>query len=583
MDSINLILSIPCKVRIMEIEEQKMQGAAIKLLQILLEETCKESKKVIQMVCANLKPDKVVKFIVEIFKIYEISHTLQDRDDNSQIHDLSSHPSVMRQAVLKAYHVLRTVEDHDKSFNLKKYKDISWDMWNYLKDRSHRIEVFYKDASRKDSGILTRVYFPFAPSLELNETEKDIFRHIEDRQKNLILWTRSAHRNFTYKSKLKKIPILFELLFGFFSEVFQFLLILLTIVLNLLILSLYIIPDSVIDKQGANSSIVIITKPNLRLASYFYWRHVFTIPHSLLSLWMIAQYFITQKKNFIVIPFGLKNFRFESEMWVKKHLRYFYRWMRKQSHKEETFFTYESYTKCYEFNLLSFGTLYCLIFVLCSILAASSISFGYLYCICIPYTFMRLPQLQNVKRTLEIKKSQLFSLTLVLFALLWIYAIISFTFLYSFFNVNQNLFCDSLFECYITVLRVGLFSSFGGSIPSTYVNQPGPDFTIFAWRAIIDVSYYLIITLIILPIAIGIFNDGFSKLNNEMARIEQDQKDRCFVCGIENDVFEKHDLQVENGVFEKHYKKINNSGKTTFYPKEDSKDLEGVDWKKKNN
>ena len=46
------------------------------------------------------------------------SHTLQDRDDNSQIHDLSSHPSVMRQAVLKAYHVLRTIEDHDKSFNL---------------------------------------------------------------------------------------------------------------------------------------------------------------------------------------------------------------------------------------------------------------------------------------------------------------------------------------------------------------------------------------------------------------------------------------------------------------------------------
>uniref|UniRef100_A0A1X7UGM0 Uncharacterized protein n=1 Tax=Amphimedon queenslandica TaxID=400682 RepID=A0A1X7UGM0_AMPQE len=27
----------------------------------------------------------------------------------------------------------------------------------------------------------------------------------------------------------------------------------------------------------------------------------------------------------------------------------------------------------------------------------------FLYCICIPYTFMRVPQLQNVKRTLEIK------------------------------------------------------------------------------------------------------------------------------------------------------------------------------------
>uniref|UniRef100_A0A1X7UHI3 Inositol 1,4,5-trisphosphate/ryanodine receptor domain-containing protein n=1 Tax=Amphimedon queenslandica TaxID=400682 RepID=A0A1X7UHI3_AMPQE len=554
IDSINLILSTPCNVAIVEIEEQKMQGVAIKLLQILLEETCKESKKVIQMVCTNLKKDKVVKFIVEIFGIYKI-----DRDDNSQIHDLSSHLSAMRQAVLKAYHVLRTVEDHDKSFNFtillsiylekcdktifseKCDKQILWNILSYLEERSHRIEVFYEDT--KGSGILTRVYFPYAPSLELSETEKHIFKHnvnredIEDRQENLILWTKSAHRNFTHKSKLKKIPPLFNVLFGFFSELFNFLLILLTILLNLLILSLYIIPDSVIDQQGANSSIVIITKPNLRLASYFYWRHVFTIPHLLLSLWMTAQYFITEKKNFIVIPYGLKNARYKIEMWVKKHFRYFYK---KILRTQKTIFAYESYTKCYEFNLLSFGTLYRLIFVLCSILAASSISFGYLYCICIPYTFMRLPQLQNVKKTLEIKKSQLFSLTLVLFALLWIYAIISFTFLYSFFDVNQNLFCDSLFECYITVLRVGLFSSFGGSIPSTYVNQPGPDFTIFAWRAIIDVSYYLIITLIILPIAIGIFNDGFSKLNNEMAMIEQDQKDRCFVCGIENDVFEKH-------------------------------------------
>ena len=73
-----------------------------------------------------------------------------------------------------------------------------------------------------------------------------------------------------------------------------------------------------------------------------------------------------------------------------------------------------------------------------------------------------LVQYTNSQNIFCFIESQLFSLTLVLFALLWIYAIISFTFLYSFFDVNQNLFCDSLFECYITVLRVGLFSSFGG-------------------------------------------------------------------------------------------------------------------------
>lgn len=61
------------------------------------------------------------------------SHTLQDRDDNSQIHDLSSHPSAMRQAVLKAYHVLRTVEDHDKSFKLSNHYVLMYNT-QYSKD-----------------------------------------------------------------------------------------------------------------------------------------------------------------------------------------------------------------------------------------------------------------------------------------------------------------------------------------------------------------------------------------------------------------------------------------------------------------
>ena len=65
---------------------------------------------------------------------------------------------------------------------------------------------------------------------------------------------------------------------------------------------------SVIAEQAVNSSIVVITSPQLRVSSYKYWRLAFAIPHVILALWMVLRYFITQFKNLIVIHYGFKNF-----------------------------------------------------------------------------------------------------------------------------------------------------------------------------------------------------------------------------------------------------------------------------------
>lgn len=97
---------------------------------------------------------------------------------------------------------------------------------------------------------------------------------------------------------------------------------------------------------------------------------------------------------------------FDVEMFIKRHLRPIYRAMRKISNKKKTFLKKETRIKCYELNLVSVGNLYRLLFLLCSIMAASSISFGYLYCICLPYVFMWVPQLHNIKRALDIKSKE---------------------------------------------------------------------------------------------------------------------------------------------------------------------------------
>lgn len=44
---------------------------------------------------------------------------------------------------------------------------------------------------------------------------------------------------------------------------------------------------------------------------------------------------------------------------------------------------------------------------------------------------------------------------------LYIYAVISFAFLHESFNPKANLYCESLGECFITVVRYGLIDNLG--------------------------------------------------------------------------------------------------------------------------
>lgn len=59
---------------------------------------------------------------------------------------------------------------------------------------------------------------------------------------------------------------------------------------------------------------------------------------------------------------------------------------------------------------------------------------------------------------------QLFFVGLLILTILFIYAIVSFAFMYNFFNPEDNLFCETTWECYVTVIREGLLNNYGGSV-----------------------------------------------------------------------------------------------------------------------
>ena len=111
---------------------------------------------------------------------------------------------------------------------------------------------------------------------------------------------------------------------------------------------------------------------------------------------------------------------------------------------------------------------------------------GYFYCGCILYIFLNDDVLQQVLTALRRSgeyfyqlilavtegrnnfslfflppvAAQLVSVALLGMGILLIFSVISFVFLHNFFD-NQTVFCRSMFECYVSVIREGLLDTIG--------------------------------------------------------------------------------------------------------------------------
>ncbi len=67
---------------------------------------------------------------------------------------------------------------------------------------------------------------------------------------------------------------------------------------------------------------------------------------------------------------------------------------------------------------------------------------------------------------------QLIVVGLLALAVLLIYAVISFAILHNFFDPeNDNLFCETLWQCFVTVTREGLLDTLGAVSRSQYYCQ----------------------------------------------------------------------------------------------------------------
>ena len=141
--------------------------------------------------------------------------------------------------------------------------------------------------------------------------------------------------------------------------------------------------------------------------------------------------------------------------------------------------------KCFDFHILSFTPLYRIFFMIFSVLALGTS--GSFYCCCILYVFLKSNTSEQI--LIALKRSgmfistlfiillftnmclvyQLFSVGLLGLAVLFVYAVFSFVFLHNFYDHNADLYCNTLLECYITVIRVGLLDTLGAVSNYNYI------------------------------------------------------------------------------------------------------------------
>jgi len=125
----------------------------------------------------------------------------------------------------------------------------------------------------------------------------------------------------------------------------------------------------------------------------------------------------------------------------------------------------------------------------------------------------------------------------------YVYSVFGFLFFRSHFVRDEQKTCTSLFMCFISALWGGLRS--GGGVGDLMQNPIWEDANI-PFRIIFDTSFWFLVNIILMNCMFGIIIDTFGELRSQNQAIQDDIKNKCFICGIDRDTFDRHGKGFEH-------------------------------------
>jgi hypothetical protein len=126
--------------------------------------------------------------------------------------------------------------------------------------------------------------------------------------------------------------------------------------------------------------------------------------------------------------------------------------------------------------------------------------------------------------------------------IIYIYSTFAYTFIYDTYfdeKVNAGLLnrqgdslCQTMLHCFLSTFNYGVRG--GGGIGDFLPTQTAvyPNTTGFYFRAIFDLTFFIIVITILLNIIFGIIIDTFSQLREDKGLIAHDKSNFCFICDI---------------------------------------------------
>ena len=181
----------------------------------------------------------------------------------------------------------------------------------------------------------------------------------------------------------------------------------------------------------------------------------------------------------------------------------------------------------------------------------------------------RFPTLGNVIQSVRLKLDQLLMTGMLGIIIIYIFSVFGFTFLFEMYYdeaINRDIgskrgesTCTTMFHCFCSTVNYGL--RMGGGIGEVLAPQSYATKTEYYLRVVFDLSFFLIVVIILLNIIFGIIIDTFAELRDLRRYKEDDMKNKCFICNIERYQFDRY---TDEG-FERHIVQDHNLWKYLFY------------------
>lgn len=185
-------------------------------------------------------------------------------------------------------------------------------------------------------------------------------------------------------------------------------------------------------------------------------------------------------------------------------------------------------------KLMSFTTIWYMCLFICSLLG--TIFWGYFFAFHLLHIAYFNQLLKRAIKAVTLNGRSLLLIFLFGLIFVYIYALISFASFRDLYPGKNGLYCSTMYECAVTVLHHGF-------IVGAYEYLEIPDektFPYYMYKAIFDLSFWIIITTIGLNIILGIIIDTFSELRDNKWQVENDMRTMCFICSRASYDFEHH-------------------------------------------